>query len=484
MAKQNKKYFDKKLCDAGIGSVLLCVFAFVFGGAALLLEPIGYGVHSSKFDIDIGLFSGKPWYNYMIAYDKHIIITLIAFAAMLICIRNRSRKKIGAELGIMVTFSALALCLISAMALLSAYDNGLLSKSYAILNSTDISQDFKDFDRFMAMLYYLLPLLASSLLFIAGLLLWGRCATEEFKVKCPAVIRVVEPMYTEPEKPAETAPTFEYGSPEAPATVIPAAPEAVPVVPATSVPEAAPAVPETSAPAVAPMPERPYNPFSQIEPKAVVPPVSEPTPEEELMLDPEMTIVPDYLRTSFPATVPEPAPVQEAAPVQEPEPVAAPEPEATPELVAVPEPVAAPIPEPAPEPAYSAAPPMIRESAPAPVQEKPAKKSKSRRKKKPQTAPAPQPMAAPEPPVIPQPAPIPAPPQMAIPEPPVIPQPVSEPAPQPAVTAEPPMIREDAQPTQAPTAEPQQQATRFCSSCGHKVGEGARFCPSCGNKLF
>ena len=105
MAKQNKKYFDKRLCDAGTGSVLLCVFAFLFAGVSLLLEPVGYAVHNSKFDLDIGLFSGSPWYNYMIAYDKPIIITMIAFAAMLICIRNRSRKKLGAEFGIMLTFS-------------------------------------------------------------------------------------------------------------------------------------------------------------------------------------------------------------------------------------------------------------------------------------------------------------------------------------------------------------------------------------------
>ena len=277
MAKQNKKYFDKRLCDAGTGSVLLCVFAFLFAGVSLLLEPIGYAVHNSKFDLDIGLFSGSPWYNYMIAYDKHIIITLIAFAAMLICIRNRSRKKLGAELGIMLTFSALACCLISSMALLSAYDNGLLSKSYAVLNSSDISQDFRDFDRFMAMLYYLLPTLGAALLFIAGLMLWGRSATEEFKVKCPVVVRVVEPIYPENDKPAETAPPFEYGSTE------PAA--ATPIVPATTVPEAP--VPVTGAdkadaPEIAPNQEaRPYNPFSQIEPRAVVPAPEEHDPEAE-----------------------------------------------------------------------------------------------------------------------------------------------------------------------------------------------------------
>ncbi|MBR4621941.1 MAG: zinc-ribbon domain-containing protein [Ruminococcus sp.] len=335
MAKPKKKFYEKKLSDAGTGSVLLCVFAFVFALCSLLLEPVGYLVHSSNFDKDVGLFSGSPWYNYAIAYDKHIIIFVLSFAAMLICGKNRSRKKLGAELGIVMTFSSAALVAISSTALLSAYDNGLLSKTYAVINNSGLSQDFKDFDRFMAMLYYLLPLLSSSLLLIAGIMIWGRCGTEDFKVKCPVVTRVVESLTEEADKPAETAPTFEYSQPEIiddrqKPREYDHASEIAPGAELLQQPVPEPA----SEPMFEPIPE-PIEDEIVPEPEPVV---EEPTPEPEPVVE-EPTPEPEPEPVvEEPTPEPEPEPVvEEPKPEQDLEPALEPQPEKKPELLFCPE---------------------------------------------------------------------------------------------------------------------------------------------------
>ena len=184
--KMSKKATStKKLTNAGSVAVLLSLLGFIAALGGMLLEPVGYFVHNIEFGKDVGLFSGKVWYSYFTGYDKHIIVFLLATAAMFICFAARKHRRIGAEVGSLLTFVSFGTLLASVTTTASGSDGGTLEYTWATVLIPGLDPDMVNFDKVLAVLYYVLPITASGILLILGLLLWIRADVSSFSVECP-----------------------------------------------------------------------------------------------------------------------------------------------------------------------------------------------------------------------------------------------------------------------------------------------------------
>lgn len=175
----------KKLTNAGSVAVLLSLLGFIAALGGMLLEPVGYFVHNIQFGKDVGLFSGKVWYSYFTGYDKHIIVFLLALAAMFICFASRRHRRIGAEVGSLLTFVSFGTLLASVTTTASGSDGGTLEYTWATVLIPGLDPDMVTFDKVLAVLYYVLPITASGILLILGMLLWIRADVSSFSVECP-----------------------------------------------------------------------------------------------------------------------------------------------------------------------------------------------------------------------------------------------------------------------------------------------------------
>ena len=191
----------KKLTNAGSVATLTVSLAFLAALGGMLLEPVGYLVHLSQFDKDVGLFSGKIWHSYFTGYDKHIIVFLLALCSLFVCFFARKRRRLGLESGAFITFVSFGCLLAAITSAASSSDGGTMEYTWATVLISSLDPDMVEFDRVMAVLYYALPIIASGLLLVLGLLLWIRAEVSSYSVECPR-----NEMLLSSSKPAEQPP--------------------------------------------------------------------------------------------------------------------------------------------------------------------------------------------------------------------------------------------------------------------------------------
>lgn len=175
----------KKLTNAGSAALLLASVAFVAALGGVLLEPIGYFIHDIVYGKDVGVFSGRSWYTFFTGYDKHIIIFLVSLAALCICISARRQRRIGAEAGALLSFASFGTLIASITTVASGSEGGTLEYTWATVLVPGLEEEMVQADRVMAVLYYVLPITASGLMLILGLILLVRAEVSSFFVACP-----------------------------------------------------------------------------------------------------------------------------------------------------------------------------------------------------------------------------------------------------------------------------------------------------------
>ncbi len=207
------KIVRKKLTDAGAAS---CVFSFLAMLAAVcgtLAEFIGTQICSEMIGQDTDhILAGTPL-QYFAVYGGCVTMAAVSLTVFVICAACRRKKKLGAEFGgILAVFSLTFGAFMAARSLYMYNDlKGTLDMSFG---------DFRDFYSLMILLSTALPLISCLLLFLCGLLLWGRAVTDDFAVKCPVMVRQPAEPVDNDEEPAyggkgqktadEIAPSIEY----------------------------------------------------------------------------------------------------------------------------------------------------------------------------------------------------------------------------------------------------------------------------------
>lgn len=199
----------KKLCDAGAAA---CVFAFIAllaAGLGAATEFIGREIYSSNFGQTDRIFAGDGVADYVSVYDYSIIMTVFALVVFIICTACAKRKKLGAEFGAVTSILPIVLGICISSRLYNVY------QVYSDIND---KTDKGMFYYVMALLVYALPLFSCAMLFICGVIIWGRCATDDFVVTCPVMKRVAQPIPQEAAQPTsqeapvtpEVSPSFEF----------------------------------------------------------------------------------------------------------------------------------------------------------------------------------------------------------------------------------------------------------------------------------
>ncbi|WP_124097920.1 zinc ribbon domain-containing protein [Ruminococcus sp. Marseille-P6503] len=200
----------KKLCDAGSAS---CVFAFIAllaSGAGTALEFIGREIYRREFYKNETLFSQK-WDEYFVTYQHSVVLLVLSLTVLLVCLVSRRKKKIGAEFGALITVASAAVSVAPALFIYRLFND----------SAWRLAAEGSDEARFMYImqaLVYGLPLLAGIFLFICGITLWGRNATDEFSVSCPCMKYMASPESRDTEeqavekngRPEEIKPSFEF----------------------------------------------------------------------------------------------------------------------------------------------------------------------------------------------------------------------------------------------------------------------------------
>lgn len=204
------KNHRKKLCDAGTASCLFAFIALLASGAGTALEFIGREIYRREFGGAQMLFS-KEWDEYFTTYRDSIVLFAISLTVFFICLANRRKKKLGAEFGAVVTVLSAVMSAAPAIYI------------YRLMNDTAFrlasdSSDEANFMYIMQALLFGLPLAAGIFLFLCGITLWGRNATDDFSVMCPCMkympvsenVSSDEPVIERKEKPEEVTPSFEF----------------------------------------------------------------------------------------------------------------------------------------------------------------------------------------------------------------------------------------------------------------------------------
>ncbi len=200
----------KKLCDAGSASCLFAFIAFFASGAGAALEFIGREIYRREFYKNEALFSQK-WDEYFVTYQNSIVLFAVSLTVLLVCIVSRRKKKIGAEFGALITVASAAMAIAPALFVYRLFND----------STWKLAAEGSDEARFMYImqaLVYGLPLLSGIFLFICGITLWGRNATDDFSVSCPYMKYMAEPESRDAEEQAveksgkseEVKPSFEF----------------------------------------------------------------------------------------------------------------------------------------------------------------------------------------------------------------------------------------------------------------------------------
>ncbi len=284
---------NKKLAASGGAAITFSLLAFLAAGIGMLLEPFGYMAHNVAWSVDIGVFSGKQWYTYFTAYNLHMIIFAASLLVMIFCFTAFRRRRLGAELGALVTVtSAMTLCY-SIVLIVSGADRGILSQTWAILLVRNLNKNMRLFDETLAQLYYALPVISSLMLFITGIIIWARALMSKHTVETPKLVRE-GPSAEKNEAPEEAKPVESEASKPEPPIIAPAAPAAV---------NEGGHQPSAEKNEPAPLPEKP---------KAE--PAPEPEPEPETKPEPESKPEEEPAPAAEPESKPEPAPEKAEAP--------------------------------------------------------------------------------------------------------------------------------------------------------------------------
>ena len=244
-------HYTKKLASSGPAAMLFSIFAFAAAGLGILLEPIGYIIHNSIWDVDIGVFSGRQWYTYFTAYDRHLVIFTLSFFVMLFTCGALRKKKLGADLGIIVTALSLLMCFLSIVLISGSADRGIIQDTWSSVIVRDIDKNMRRFDEKLAQLYYVLPLISSGLMFITGITVWIRAAISKHIVETPKNIKTAD---NEPTELPDEAVIRE--APVSGETATTVSEDQSTAAPQADEPEAVPEAPEeTSAPSEEPSAE-------------------------------------------------------------------------------------------------------------------------------------------------------------------------------------------------------------------------------------
>ena len=210
---------EKKLAASGGVAAVFAVLAFLAGGLGMLLEPIGYIVHNVEWHIDIGLFSGRTWYTYFTGYERHIVTFAMSIVVMIVIVGGAKRKKLGTDIGALVTVTAFLLCVTGHILFFSTSDRGTLNYTWATLLLDNIEQDMKKFDEVLSVFYYVLPIVSAGLMFLSGLIVWVKAGRSSHSIPCGLpdenIILDVDAMRAEQQKEtaAETPSVDEKASP-------------------------------------------------------------------------------------------------------------------------------------------------------------------------------------------------------------------------------------------------------------------------------
>lgn len=206
------KVCRKKLCDAGTAACIFSFVALLASAAGCALEFAGSEIYRMEFgDYNSKLFVDKCE-EYFAAYENSVTSFVLAAAVFIICVINRKRKKIGAEMGALVTLVSAAAAIAPALYVYNYLEQDSTFRKMIEENGTNEMQ----FMYVMQILMYALPLLACVFLFLCGITLWGRNATDSFLVNCP--VMKMQPVHMPEDymevkvqsKPEETAPSFEF----------------------------------------------------------------------------------------------------------------------------------------------------------------------------------------------------------------------------------------------------------------------------------
>lgn len=200
----------KKLCDAGSASCLLAFIALLASGAGTALEFIGREIYRREFYKNETLFS-QNWDEYFVTYQNSIVLFAVSLTVLLVCIVCRRKKKIGAEFGALITVASAALAIAPAVIVFRLFNDSSWRVEAENLNEAS-------FVNIMQALVYGLPLLAAIFLFICGITLWGRNATDDFSVSCPHMKYMAETESLDTDdkankksgKPEVVKPSFEF----------------------------------------------------------------------------------------------------------------------------------------------------------------------------------------------------------------------------------------------------------------------------------
>lgn len=204
------KTSKKKLCDAGTASWLTALVALIASALGATLEFIGREIYYREFYERRWLLAENAS-DYFATYQKSILLFAISLTVLAVCVVNRRKKKIGAEFGAIVTVAS------AAMAAISGWEvYRLFTDSAATLAAQ--GSDEARFLYVIQALAYGLPFLSAAFLFICGITLWGRNATDDFSVACPCMKYMPEPQDTDAgeqtvqksDKPKEVKPSFEF----------------------------------------------------------------------------------------------------------------------------------------------------------------------------------------------------------------------------------------------------------------------------------
>lgn len=205
------KICKKKLCDAGSASCLFAFIALLAAAAGSALEFIGREIYNGEFGHTDKLFADN-WESFIAIYEKSLIMLVMSLIVFMVCFVNKRKKKIGAEFGAAVTLLSAAMSVYPALYVYHAVtDDDFFRTVFEHINEREA-----DFAFAMRLLIMALPLVSGVFLFICGISLWGRNATDDFSVRCPIMKRqpledVSEELNTERvQQPVQTTPSFEF----------------------------------------------------------------------------------------------------------------------------------------------------------------------------------------------------------------------------------------------------------------------------------